>query len=127
MDKHAAGRSTFRSGLSNLADSLRRLLLNRFELAAIELSQVRAAMIELVVAFSMGLVALFLALAYGSALLVALTWERLGWTILAFLGIVFSVVALIAFQRAKAIIASGKLSLTDTMNELRKDQETLLP
>jgi uncharacterized membrane protein YqjE len=65
--------------LSGLAKNLAGLLVSRVELAAVELSEVRNHALELVAIFACAALAIWFALAYGTATIVALAWESLGW------------------------------------------------
>jgi len=69
-------------GLYGLASSLFGLMVSRVELAALELSEVRNHVIELLVIFSLAVLAAWFALAYGTVTIVALAWDAMGWTIL---------------------------------------------
>lgn len=114
------------SGISRLARNLFGLLLNRVELAALELSQVRANFLKLTLMFALGIVVAWFALAYWTALLVVLAWEALGWKILAIIAALFTGFAFWLFSRARAILVDGKLSMPATMSELRNDAQALL-
>lgn len=111
---------------STLASSLLGLLLNRVELAALELGEVRDALLGLAFAGLIGVLALWFALACAVSLVVVLAWPWLGgWTFL-ILAIVFGAVGLVAFRRIAKAVAAGSLGMPATMAELRKDRDALL-
>jgi uncharacterized membrane protein YqjE len=114
------------TGVMDLARNVLGLTLNRIELAALELSEVRDALLKLVLVFAFGLIAAWFALGYWSALLVYLTWDLLGWKILFIVAAGFTLIAIGLMMYARAVIAEGKLSLPATMNELRNDRDALL-
>ena len=113
-------------GLTGLAKNLFGLVVSRVELAAIELSEVRNHLIELVALFAGAVLAVWFAIAYGTATIVALAWESMGWKILLIMFVVF--VALTAFLvfRGMALLKQGKLAFPETMKELKNDREMLL-
>jgi uncharacterized membrane protein YqjE len=113
---------------TGLAESLATLLKhglglvsNRLELASLELAECRTALIKLAILIVLGLVVSLFALGYWSVLLVALTWDYLGWKILLIMASVFSLLAWFLLRSARAILRQGKLSMPATMAELRKD------
>ena len=67
-----------------------------------------------------------LALVGLSALLVVLFWEALGWSILLILSFAYAVLAWLLLQRARRILAEGRVGLPVTLAELRKDRDALL-
>ena len=102
------------------------LLLNRIELAALELAEVRASLLKLALIFGLGLITAWFAIGYWSALLVYLSWDALGWKILLIVASVFTLITIGVLLYARAIIAEGKLSMPATMSELRNDRDALL-
>jgi uncharacterized membrane protein YqjE len=114
------------AGMMGLVRNALGLLLNRIELAALELSEVRENILKLALVFGIGLIAIWFAFVYWSVLLVYLTWETLGWKILLILASLFTLVAVGVLLYARKIVAEGKLSLPATMNELRNDRDALL-
>lgn len=114
------------AGLAGIAKNILGLLLNRIELAALELSEVRTALLKLALVFALGLIAAWFAVAYWSALLVYLAWEVLGWKILFVMAAGFTAIAIGVLVYARAVVAEGKLSMPTTMNELRQDRDALL-
>jgi len=114
------------AGMAGVAKNIFGLLLNRVELASLELSEVRANLLKLAAVFAVGLIAGWFAVAYWSALLVYLTWDTLGWKILFIVASVFTLITIGVLLYARSIVADGKLSMPATMNELRNDRDALL-
>lgn len=114
------------AGLAGLAKNLFGLLANRVELAALELGEIRANLIRLLVVGAMGIVALWFALACWTALIVVLAWDAMGWTILLLVAGAYTLLMLALLVYARSLLAQDKLSMRDTMNELRKDRDALL-
>jgi uncharacterized membrane protein YqjE len=112
--------------LSGLAKNLAGLLVSRVELAAVELSEVRNHALELVAIFAGAALAIWFALAYGTATIVALAWESMGWKILLVMFIVFVVITAILVFKGMAMLKQGKLTLAETMKELKQDRDMLL-
>jgi uncharacterized membrane protein YqjE len=113
-------------GISSLARNVFGLVVSRVELAAIELSEVRNHVIELVAIFALAVLATWFALAYGTAMIVALAWEAMGWKILLVMFIGFLVVTAALVAKGLAMLKQGKLAFPETMKELRNDREMLL-
>ena len=113
-------------GITGLAKNLFGLVVSRVELAALELSEVRNHVIELVVIFAMAALATWFALAYGTATIVALAWEEMGWKILLVMFVVFAVITLILVMKGLSLLKQGKLAFPETMKELRNDRDMLL-
>jgi uncharacterized membrane protein YqjE len=113
-------------GLTGLAKNLFGLLVSRVELAALELSEVRNHALELVAVFAGAVLAIWFALAYGTAMIVALAWETMGWKILLLMFVVFLVITAILVSKGMAMLAQGKLALPETMKELKNDRDMLL-
>jgi uncharacterized membrane protein YqjE len=113
-------------GLTGLAKNLAGLLVSRVELAALELSEVRNHTLELVAIFAGAVLAIWFALAYGTATIVALAWEAMGWKILLLMFVVFVVVTAILVFRGMAMLKQGKLAFPETMKELKHDRDMLL-
>lgn len=114
------------AGVTGIAKNTLGLLLNRIELAALELSEARNNLLKLVLVFALGLIAAWFAVGYWSALLVYLTWDMLGWRILFIVAGIFTLVTVGVLLYARSIVAEGKLSMPATMNELRNDRDALL-
>ncbi len=114
------------TGLAGLAKNLFGLLLNRVELAGLELSEVRANFLKLAMVFALGIILVWFAVACWTALVVVLAWDTLGWKILAIIGALFTGLAAWVFSYARAIVDEGKLSMPATMSELRNDRDALL-
>ncbi|NHZ42016.1 MULTISPECIES: phage holin family protein [Massilia] len=113
-------------GLTGLAKNVFGLVVSRVELAALELSEVRNHVLELLVVFSLAVLCAMFALAYGSATIVALAWESMGWKILLIMFAVFIAVTIGLVLKAKAMLKEGKLAFPETMNELKNDRDMLL-
>ena len=113
-------------GLTGLAKNLFGLLVSRVELAAVELSEVRNHALELVAIFAGAVLAIWFALAYGTATIVALAWESMGWKILLVMCVVFVVATAILVYKGLAMLRQGKLALPETMKELKNDRDMLL-
>lgn len=113
-------------GLASLFRNGMALVLNRLELAGIEFGEMRDHFVKLLLLGAIGVVSGLLALGYWSALVVYLSWDSLGWKILLILAAVFTLVCVIVFRLAQALLGSGQLSMPATMAELRKDRDSLL-
>lgn len=114
------------ASLGNIARNSMGLLLTRLELAALELSQVRNHLLQLVVAFAVALVAGCFALACFTVMVAYLAWNVLGWLILPILAGVFLLLAIGLVVYARGLISAGKLSMPATMAELKSDRDMLL-
>ncbi len=112
--------------VSGLAKNLFGLLVSRVELAAIELGEVRNHVIELVALFAGAVLAIWFAIAYGTATIVALAWESMGWKILLIMFFVFLAITAILVFKGLALLRQGKLAFPETMKELRNDHDMLL-
>lgn len=113
-------------GISSLMKSLFGLVVSRVELAALELSEVRNHLIELVALFGAAILAIWFAIAYGTATIVALAWDEMGWKILLILFVVFLVITGILVAKGLALLRQDKLSFPATMKELKNDRDMLL-
>jgi uncharacterized membrane protein YqjE len=113
-------------GISSLMKSLFGLVVSRVELAALELSEVRNHVIELVALFGAAILATWFAIAYGTATIVALAWDEMGWKILLILFVVFLVITGVLVAKGLALIKQDKLSFPATMKELKNDRDMLL-
>jgi uncharacterized membrane protein YqjE len=98
-------------GITSLAKNLAGLAVSRVELAALELTEVRNHVIEL--------------LAYGTATIVALAWDEMGWKILLVMFVVFAVLTAILVMKGLSMLKQGKLAFPETMKELRNDRDML--
>lgn len=114
------------AGLAGIAKNLFGLLMNRIELAALELGEVRDNIARLLLIGALGVVAVCFALGCWTALLVVLTWDALGWKILLLIAVVYTLLATGILLYARAMLGHDKLSMTATMAELRKDRDALL-
>lgn len=113
-------------GISSLMKSLFGLVVSRVELAALELSDVRNHLIELVALFGAAILAIWFAIAYGTATIVALAWDDMGWKILLILFVVFLVITGVLVAKGLALLKQNKLSFPATMKELKNDRDMLL-
>lgn len=113
-------------GLAGMARNFFSLLLCRIELAAIELAEVRSNLLKLMAVAVVGAIAAFFALVFWTGLLVALTWDALGWKILLIIAAAFTVVAIGVLIYAQSMLKNGQLSLPATLAELRNDRDALL-
>ncbi len=113
-------------GIASLAKNLFGLLVNRIELAALEMSEVRTQLIKILVLSALGVIATWFAVAYWSVLHVILAWDSWGWKIVFLVAALFSAMAFVLLRMARGMLQQGKLSLTATMTELRKDRDALL-
>jgi uncharacterized membrane protein YqjE len=121
-----ASGQTLTAGLMAVVRNMLCLALNRIELAALELSEVRGHFLKLLLVFAFGITAVWFALMYWTVLVVYLTWEILGWKILLFIAAGFTLLAAGLFSYARGMVANGKLSMPATMAELRGDRDALL-
>ncbi|MEJ7806649.1 MAG: phage holin family protein [Telluria sp.] len=113
-------------GLTGLAKNIFGLLVARVELAAIELSEVRNHVMALLAVFALAVICCWFAVAYGTAMIVALAWEAMGWKILLVLFGVFVAATVLLGLKARAMLKEGKLAFPETMSELKNDREMLL-
>jgi len=113
-------------GITALAKNVVGLLVSRAELAALEMAEVRNHLIELVAIFAVAVMATWFALAYGTATIVALAWDEMGWKILLVMFIVFVVLTAVLVMKGISMLKQGKLAFPETMKELRNDRDMLL-
>ncbi|MDY7536842.1 phage holin family protein [Undibacterium sp. RTI2.1] len=114
------------AGLAGVAKNGFGLLLSRLELAALELSELRNHALKIALVFALAILAIWFALAYGTALVVYLSWDALGWKILFIMSIVFVAIAVGLLLYLLSMVKHGKLSLPVTMAELKSDRDMLL-
>jgi len=112
--------------MAGLAKNSLRLLLSRLELAALELSEVRSTLLQLSIVFAIAMLAAWFAIAFGTATLIYLCWEAMGWKILAVLAVAFAVLAVLLVLWGRSVVRQGKLGLSATMAELKADSDMLL-
>ncbi|MEO0317041.1 MAG: hypothetical protein RL404_718 [Pseudomonadota bacterium] len=110
---------TLLTGMAGLART-------RTSLAMLELADARDALLQVMFMGATALLLAGFALACLSALVVALCWDALGWGILLLLFLIYAGLSVLLLQRARAIVASGRIGLPATMEELRKDREALV-
>lgn len=113
-------------GISGLAKNLFGLVVSRVELAALEMSEVRNHAIELLAIFAGAVLAVWFALAYGTATIVMLAWDSWGWKILLVMFLVFLAITVGLVMKGMAMLKQGKLAFPETMKELRNDRDALL-
>ncbi|MBC7413801.1 MAG: phage holin family protein [Herminiimonas sp.] len=114
------------AGLGGVARNLFGLIVNRVELAALELSAVRTNLLKLLLVAALGIVTAWFAIAYWTALVVYLCWDALGGNILLIMAAFFSILTLAVVCYARSLLANGKLSMPATLAELRNDRDALL-
>ena len=114
------------ASLAGLANNSLHLLLSRLELAALELTEVRDTLLQLSIVFAVALLAAWFAIAFGTATLIYLCWEAMGWKILLLLAIAFAVLAIGLVLWGRSLVRQGKLGLSATMAELKSDRDMLL-
>lgn len=113
-------------GLTGLAKNVFGLVVSRVELAALELSEVRNHVLALLAIFALAVICSWFAIAYGTAMIVALAWEAMGWKILLVMFLVFIAVTAALGFKAMAMLKEGKLAFPETMSELKNDRDMLL-
>lgn len=113
-------------GITGLARNAFGLVVSRVELAALELTEVRNHVIELLAIFAAAALFTWFALAYGTATIVALAWDEMGWKILLVLFVVFAVLTAILIMKGLSMLKQGKLAFPETMKELRNDRDMLM-
>ncbi len=109
-----------------MAKNLFGLFVSRIELAALELSEIRANLLKLALIGALGVLAAWFAIAFWTGLIVVLAWDTWGWRILLVIAAGFSILAVGIFFYAKSVLGQGKLSMPATMTELRSDRDALL-
>ena len=114
------------AGVGGIARNLFGLIVNRVELAALELSAVRTNLLKLLLVAALGIFTALFAIAFWSVLVVYLSWDALGWKILLIMTGVFALLALGLVLYARAMLRQGKLSLPATMAELKADRDMLM-
>ena len=113
-------------GISSLGKSVFGLLVSRVELAALELSEVRNHVMELVAVFAVAVLSIWFAVAYGTAMVVALAWDAMGWKILLIMFVIFLLVTAVLVAKGLSMLKQNKLALPATMKELKNDRDMLL-
>ena len=113
-------------GISSLGKSVFGLLVSRVELAALELSEVRNHVIELVAVFAVAVLSIWFAVAYGTAMVVALAWDAMGWKILLIMFVIFLLVTAVLVAMGLSRLKQHTLALPATLMELKNDRDMLL-
>lgn len=114
------------AGVQGLVRNAYGLVVSRLELAALELGEVRNHVIELVAVFAIAAISCVFALAFASALVVALAWEAMGWSILLVMFVLYTALAVGLVLWGRSMLRQGKLAFPETMNEIRNDRKALL-
>lgn len=114
------------AGLAGVAKNGIALFLSRLELAALEISELRNHLLKLLWVMALAIMALWFTLAYGTVLLVYLTWDYLGWNVLWLITLGFFSLATILLFYAQGLLRQDKLALPSTMAEIKADREFLL-
>jgi uncharacterized membrane protein YqjE len=114
------------AALAAVARNSLRLLLSRVELAALELSELRNHLAQLVMVYALLVLAAWFAIAFACATLIYLAWTAIGWLILLILAGGFALLALGLWWYARQLLRQGTLSLPVTMAELKADRDALL-
>lgn len=114
------------AGLGGVAKNGIALFLSRLELAALEISELRNHLLKLLWVMALAIMALWFTLAYGTVLLVYLTWDYLGWNVLWLITLGFFSLATILLFYAQGLLRQDKLALPSTMAEIKADREFLL-
>ena len=105
--------------------SLLKLVGVRFAMAAMEFSDARDAFARVLLLGAIALLTSAFALLSISGMVVALTWETLGWRIFLMLFLVYLLLTIALLWKVRSIIASGKIGLPVTLAELKKDRAVL--
>ena len=113
------------AGLSGVGRNLFGLIVSRFELATLELSSAGKNLLKLVLAGAIAVFMALFALAFWAALIVYLSWDSLGWTILLIMAGVFTGVTVALGLYARSILTGGKLAIPATLAELARDRDAL--
>jgi len=114
------------ASLGDIAKNLFGLLVSRIELAALELGEIRDSLARILLIGTLGIVALWFAVACWTALIVVLAWDTMGWTILLLIAAVFTLVAIGILFHLRSLLGGDRLSMPATMAELRNDRDALL-
>jgi uncharacterized membrane protein YqjE len=130
MEKKSSGNAIPTPGLivgvAGMARNFFALMINRIELASVELAEVRTNLFKMILVAIAGVIAACFALAFWTGLLVFLSWDALGWKILLIVAAAFSVIAVGILLYAKSMLRQGNLSMPATLAELRNDRDALL-
>lgn len=114
------------SGLVSTAKNMFALVISRIELAAVEFSEIGSHLCKVLLIGALSIISLWFALAFWCGLVVVLTWDALGWKILAILATLFTIVTIGFSFYVRRVLRQGRLGLPVTMAELRKDRDALL-
>ena len=114
------------ASLAGLGRNLAGLLISRLELAALELGEMRATLVKLAVLAVLAILAAWFAVAFWTGLVVVLAWDTWGWKILLLFAVLFSAAMIGILAYVRSLLRQGKLSMSATAAELRKDRDTFL-
>ena len=112
-------------GLSAFLRSAWQLLGSRAALAVLELADARDALLSVLLLGAGAFFIAGLALLCLTAMIVALSWDSLGWRILLILTLIYAALAALLVLRLRRIFAEGRLGLPLTLAELKKDGDAL--
>src|SRR4051812_11525101 len=104
--------SSLLAGVAGVAKNMFCLLVNRIELAALEISEVSTHLAKLLLFFVCGIIALWFAVAYGTALIVFLMWEIWGWKTRLLMAVGFFCLAFGLFVYVPSMLKQNKFSLS---------------
>ncbi|WP_269533900.1 phage holin family protein [Chitinimonas sp. BJYL2] len=102
------------------------LLLNRLELALLELTEARGQLFKRLMVLAMAAMAVWFAVAYASLLLVYVAWDSLGWKILLLMLLGFASLAAGLLRYADQLRLLDSAALPATLAALRQDRDHLL-
>jgi uncharacterized membrane protein YqjE len=114
------------SSLAGAGRNLLGLVLNRMELAMLELSELSVNAAKLLLIVALALTALWFSIAFFTVLAVYLLWQYWGWVSLLAFGGLFAVITAVLGWVAWKYLRDGKLAMPMTISELRQDRNTLL-
>jgi uncharacterized membrane protein YqjE len=114
------------SSLAGAGRNLLGLILNRMELAMLELSELSVNAAKLLLIVALALTALWFSIAFFTVLAVYLLWQYWGWVSLLAFGGLFAVITVVLGWIAWKYLRDGKLAMPMTISELRQDRNTLL-
>lgn len=114
------------SGLMGVGRNLFGLVLNRIELAMLEVAELSANAAKFLIIVALALTALWFSIAFFTVLAVFLLWQFWGWMTLLFFGVLFLVMTLALAWVAWSFVRDGKLAMPLTIAEIRQDRDTLL-
>lgn len=114
------------TSVAGLGRNLAGLLISRLELAALELGEMRVTLARLALLGVVALLAAWFAVAFWTGLVVVLAWDSWGWKILLLFAALFSAALIGVLMYMRSLLREGRLALSSTTAELRKDRDALL-